>query len=196
MYIQVGSGKYGAKHVIGAVPSLQKEIVPEEKINEIDSYTKKVTSSARKKSNKDNAVIVDGMDDLLIRMARCCNPIPGDPIVGYITRGRGITVHTSICDRIDSGDIGRNIDVTWNTEFSFKHPVNIRVITHDKPGILSSISKSITSIKVNIRSALAKSLPDRKGSFIFEIEVKDYSELLKVTGIIEGHEEVISVTRV
>ncbi|MFT6068332.1 MAG: GTP pyrophosphokinase [Bacteriovoracaceae bacterium] len=196
MYIQVGSGRYSPKDVIQAIPSLRKEDDSDSKIDELDTYTKKVTSTARKKSNKDNAVIVDGMDDLMVRMARCCNPIPGDGIVGYITRGRGITVHTAVCDRIDAGDIGRNIDVDWNTEFSFKHPVNIRVITHDKPGILSSISKSITSIGVNIRSALAKSLPDRKGSFIFEIEVKDYSELLKVTGMIEGHEEVISVTRV
>tara|TARA_Y100000590_G_scaffold281237_2_gene316264 strand:- start:146567 stop:148750 length:2184 start_codon:yes stop_codon:yes gene_type:complete len=196
LFIQIGSGKYGPKEFINTIPSLKKEEDVDEKIDELDSYTKKVTSTARKKSNKDNAVIVDGMDDLMVRMARCCNPIPGDPIVGYITRGRGITVHTATCDRIDSGDIGRNIEVNWNTEFSFKHPVNIRVITHDKPGILSNISKSITSIGVNIRSALAKSLPDRKGSFIFEIEVKDYSELLKVTGMIEGHEEVISVTRV
>jgi len=196
LFIQIGSGKYGPKEFINTIPSLKKEEDADEKIDELDTYTKKVTSTARKKSNKDNAVIVDGMDDLMVRMARCCNPIPGDPIVGYITRGRGITVHTATCDRIDSGDIGRNIEVNWNTEFSFKHPVNIRVITHDKPGILSNISKSITSIGVNIRSALAKSLPDRKGSFIFEIEVKDYSELLKVTGMIEGHEEVISVTRV
>lgn len=196
MFIQVGSGKYSAKEVVQSIPSLKKEDAEEEKIDELDSYTKKVTSTARKKSNRDNAVIVDGMDDLMVRMGKCCNPIPGDPIVGYITRGRGITVHTASCDRVDSGDIGRNIEVSWNTEFSFKHPVNIRVITHDKPGILSSISKSITSIGVNIRSALAKSLPDRKGSFIFEIEVKDYSELLKVTGMIEGLDEVISVTRV
>lgn len=196
LFIQVGAGKYSAREVVEAIPSLKKEEKLEKEISELDTYTKKITSSARRKSNKDNAILVDGMDDLMVRMARCCNPIPGDPIVGYVTRGRGITVHTSSCDRIDSVEVGRNIEVNWNSEFSFKHPVNIRVITHDKPGILSSISKSITSISVNIRSALAKSLPDRKGSFIFEIEVKDYSELLKVIGMIEGHEEVISVTRV
>lgn len=84
----------------------------------------------------------------------------------------------------------------WNPEFGFKHPVKIRVITHDKPGILSSISKAINGHGVNIRSALAKSLPDTKGSFIFEIEVKDYSELLGVISVIEALEEVISVIRV
>ena len=75
--------------------------------------------------------------------------------------------------------MNRDIMVEWNPDFSFKHPVNVRVITHDKPGILSNLSKTINSMGINIRSALAKSLPDRKGSFIFEVEVKDYSELLK-----------------
>ena len=165
-------------------------------LEEIDTFSKTLSKNARKKSNKDNAVIVDGMSDLMVRMARCCNPIPGDPIIGYITRGRGITVHTAGCNRVDAGDIGRNVTVEWNSEFSFKHPVNIRVITHDKPGILSQISKNINNIGVNIRSALAKSLPDRKGSFIFEIEVNDFSELLKTINCVEAIEEVISVNRV
>jgi GTP diphosphokinase / guanosine-3',5'-bis(diphosphate) 3'-diphosphatase len=198
LYIQIGSGKISPKDVVEEIPSLKKEkLIEPSKIEEINSYTKELTKKVRRKSNKDNAVIVDGMEDLLVRMAKCCNPIPGDPIVGYITRGRGITVHTGICERMsNSVDVGRSIDVQWNTEFSFKHPVNIRVITHDKPGILSQISKTINSIDVNIRSAMAKSLPDRKGSFIFEVEVKDYSELLKTIGAIESLEEVISVTRI
>jgi GTP pyrophosphokinase len=136
------------------------------------------------------------MDDVMVRMARCCNPIPGDPIVGYVTRGRGITVHTASCNRVEAGDLNRGVSVEWNSEFSFKHPVNIRVITHDRPGILSQISKSITGIGVNIRSALAKSLQDRKGSFVFEVEVKDYSELLKTISTLEGLEEVIAVNRI
>ena len=136
------------------------------------------------------------MSDLVVRLARCCNPIPGDSIIGFITRGRGITVHTSSCNRVDAESLSRNVKVAWNGHFSFNHPVNIRVITQDKPGILSLISKTINNTGVNIRSALAKSMPDRKGSFIFEIEVKDYSELLKTISGIESLEEVISVTRV
>ena len=103
----------------------------------LDQYSQKLNQVARRKSHKDNAVIVDGLDDIVVRMARCCNPIPGDPIKGYITRGRGITVHTSNCTRMDQGEMNRDIYVEWNPDFSFKHPVNVRVITHDKPGILS-----------------------------------------------------------
>jgi GTP pyrophosphokinase len=197
LYIQVGAGKYAPNDVLSHIPSLKihaKE--DDEKQKEISTYSQKLSQAARKKSHRDNAVIVDGLDDVMVRMARCCNPIPGDPIVGYITRGRGITVHTAGCTRVDQGELARTVSVEWNDQFQFKHPVNIRVITHDKPGILSQISKGINSIGVNIRSAIAKSLPDRKGSFIFEVEVKDYSELLKTISSVEAIEEVISVNRV
>ncbi len=195
-YANVGSGKYSTKQVIEWLPKENiKEDVAQKQLEELDSFSKKISNTARKKSNKDNAVIVDGMHDVMVRMARCCNPIPGDPIVGYITRGRGITVHTASCTRIDTCELGRRVEVEWNSEFSFKHPVNIRIVTHDKPGMLTSISQSINSIGINIKSAIAKSMPDRKGSFIFEIEVADYSELLKVIGNIESLEEVLSVMR-
>lgn len=197
LYQYIGAGKFTVQNVIELLPTLkssQKEEELKKKIEEVDTLSKKLSKSARRKSNKDNAVIVDGMDDVLVRMARCCNPIPGDPILGFVTRGRGITVHKEDCSRIEL-DMSRRIHVEWNPDFSFKHPVNVRIITHDKPGILSTISKAINNIGVNIRSALAKSLQDRKGSFVFEIEVKDYSELLKTISAIEAIEEVITVTR-
>ena len=200
MFINVGSGKSTVHQALKHIPSLKKRIQDEtaekDKLKQIDQYSEKLSKAARRKSHKDNAVIVDGLDDIMVRMARCCNPIPGDPIKGYITRGRGITVHTAQCTRMDQAEMGRDVHVEWNPDFGFSHPVNIRVITHDKPGILSNISKTINNSGVNIRSALAKSLPDRKGSFIFEIEVKDYSELLKICSQVESHEEVISVNRV
>lgn len=200
--VQVGSGKFTAKQVLEYIPSLKDEVSKQdinnvdEKIAEIESYSNKMTKNVRKKTHSDNAVVVDGMSDVMVRMAKCCNPIPGDTIVGFITRGRGITVHTSTCNRVDAETLIRTIKVSWNQGFNFNHPVSIRVMTQDKPGILSLISKTINNSGINIRSAMAKSMPDRKGSFIFEIEVRDYSELLKTISGIESLEEVISVTRV
>lgn len=196
--VLVGSGKFSAKDVIEAIPALRdladKQEIPE--IAEIEKYSSEITKNVRKKTHGDNAVIVDGMSDVMVRMAKCCNPIPGDSIVGFITRGRGITVHKNDCNRVDAETLVRTIKVSWNKGFSFTHPVSVRVMTQDKPGILSLISKTINNSGINIRSAMAKSMPDRKGSFIFEIEVKDYSELLKTISSIEALEEVISVTRV
>ncbi len=196
LFVQVGAGKLWPKDIVKHISSIQIGGDEEEKLKEVDAYSKRLNQTARKKAHRDNAVIVDGIDDMVVRMARCCNPIPGDPIIGYITRGRGVTVHTAACNRVEQGDLSRTTYVEWNDEFEFKHPVNVKVITHDKPGILSQISRIINGAGINIRSALAKSLPDRKGSFIFEVEVKDYSELLKTISSIESIEEVITVHRV
>ena len=196
LLIQIGFGKIKVHDVLKAASSVKADDLDEkEEIKEIDSFSSRLKKTVRKKSGSDNAVIVDGLDDLMVRMARCCNPIPGDPIIGYITRGRGVTVHTKSCDRVNDHELERSVFVEWNQSFNFKHPVAIRVITLDKPGILSLISNQITNLGINIRSAMAKSLPDRRGSFIFEIEVGDYSELLKSINNIEELEEVISVTR-
>ncbi len=197
LYLHLGSGRFHLKQILELLPSVdfKEEEDPEKTKKKYDSLFKQVSQSAKKSSNRKNAIIVDGLDDILVRMGKCCNPIPGDPVVGFITRGRGITVHTKICKRITDSEDSRRVYVEWNAEYSFRHAVSIRVITHDRPGILSRITNNIHGYGTNIKSALAKSLPDMKGSFLFEIEVKDYSEYLKVVSIIEAMEEVISVNR-
>jgi len=198
VFVNIGSGHLSVKDVLIGLASVNftetEEIDLKEEAEE-ESYFKKVSKSARKSTSHDNAVIVDGLDDIVVKMGRCCNPIPGDPIAGIITRGRGITVHTIGCNRIVDIEKARQIRVEWNKHYTFSHPVNIKVTTHDKPGILSKISKSINNSGINIRSAIARSMPDQKGNFIFEIEVKDYSELLRTISSIEQMEEVISVSR-
>jgi len=198
LFVNLGSHHINVREVLLLIESVnfseEDELELKEEVSE-ESYYKKVTKTARKTSSNDNAVIVDGLDDILVKMGRCCNPIPGDPIIGLITKGRGITVHTSSCARISEVESTRQILVEWNKHYTFSHPVNIKVTTHDKPGILSKISKSINNAGINIRSAIARSMPDQKGSFIFEIEVKDYSELLRTISSIEQMEEVISVSR-
>lgn len=199
LQLHIGSGRYHVKQILENLPSVDyKEELEEDKQKkkrEVDSLYNQISNTAKKTSNKDNAVIVDGLDDIMVRMGKCCNPIPGDPIIGFITRGRGITIHTKGCQRVNEIEDSRKIYVEWNRDYSFRHPVSIRVITHDRPGILSRITNNIHGHGINIKSAIAKSLPDMKGSFLFEIEVKDYSEYLKVVSIIEAMEEIISVMR-
>ncbi|HXH75029.1 MAG TPA: bifunctional (p)ppGpp synthetase/guanosine-3',5'-bis(diphosphate) 3'-pyrophosphohydrolase [Bacteriovoracaceae bacterium] len=199
LFVNIGSNHIPIKDVLVSIPSISfaegDELDFKEEDKDLESFYKKITKTARKSSGNDNAVIVDGLDDIMVKMGRCCNPIPGDPITGLITRGRGITVHTVGCVRIAEVEKTRQIMVEWNKHYTFSHPVNIKVTTHDKPGILSKISKSINTAGINIRSAVARSMPDQKGNFIFEIEVKDYSELLRTISSIEQMEEVISVSR-
>jgi len=199
LFVNIGSNHLPIKDVLVSIPSIAftetDELEFKEEEKDLESYYKKIAKTARKSTSKDNAVLVDGLDDIVVKMGRCCNPIPGDPITGIITRGRGITVHTVGCPRIAEMEKARSLLVEWNKHYTFSHPVNIKVTTHDKPGILSKISKSINNAGINIRSAIARSMPDQKGNFIFEIEVKDYSELLKTISSIEQMEEVISVSR-
>lgn len=191
----IGSGRILVKKVLEILPSVEYVEAEESKKKDYDTLFKKVSGAANKTAHRDNAIIVDGLDDIVVRMGKCCNPIPGDPITGFITRGRGITIHTLKCLRVKESDDARKVDVAWNSHYGFRHAVAIRVITHDRPGILSRITNNINAQGVNIKSAIAKSLPDLKGSFLFEVEVKDYSEFLKVVSIIEAMEEVISANR-
>lgn len=196
LYYHIGAGRYTMKQVLELIPSI--DFVEEESgqpKKSFESLYKQISNKAKKTSNKENAIIVDGLEDILVRMGKCCNPIPGDPIVGFITRGRGITIHTKICQRVHEVEDTRKTFVEWNPEYTFRHPVNVRVITHDRPGILSRITNNMHGHGINIKSAIARSLPDMKGSFLFEVEVKDYSEYLKVVSIIEAMEEIISVNR-
>ena len=199
LFQNIGAGRIPVRRVFEHAPSIDyvnEEVSQQQaKSEEFDTLYKKLSNTAKKSSNRDNAVIVDGLDDIVVRMGKCCNPIPGDPISGFITRGRGITIHTGSCARMLEIDEMRKVFVEWNSDYAFRHPVSLRVIVHDRPGILSRISNNINSLNVNIKSAIAKSMPDLKGSFLFEIEVKDYSEFLKVVSIIEAMEEVITVTR-
>lgn len=193
-YVSIAAGNTLIREVIQSFPSVRVNETPEAK-NQIESLFHKVQTQAKKIANKDNAVLVEGGDDIQVRLGRCCSPIPGDDILGFITKGRGITIHSFKCNRIGELDLERRIDVMWNPSYNQKHSVNIKVVTHDKPGILSSISKNINNIGINIKSAIARSMPDQKGSFIFEVEVKDYSEFMKLIGTVEAMEEVISVER-
>lgn len=199
LFVNIGSNHLSIKDVLIAIPSIHfsetDEIDFKEEDKELESFYNRTQKTARKSTSNDNAVIVDGLDDIVVKMGRCCNPIPGDPITGIITRGRGITVHAIGCNRVVEIEQSRQVHVEWNKNYTFSHPVNIKVTTHDKPGILSKISKSINNAGINIRSAIARSMPDQKGSFIFEVEVKDYSELLRTISAVEQMEEVISVGR-
>jgi GTP pyrophosphokinase len=146
-------------------------------------------------STSDHQVIVDGIDDIQVRMGKCCNPIPGDSVMGFITKGRGISVHLLTCGKLKEFEENRHIEVQWNKNYQKKYAVGLRIVTNDRPGILAHLSKTINNIGINIRSATARSGPDRKGYFMFEVEVKDIADFQRVSSTLSALEEVISVER-
>ena len=120
------------------------------------------------------------MEDVLIRFGRCCDPLPGERIVGFITRGRGVTVHTIDCPRVLESDPQRRVDVVWESGASGMRPINLEVVCVDQPGMLAAITKSISGVGVNISRAQVQSTPDKQALNSFEIVVGTADQLNKV----------------
>jgi GTP diphosphokinase / guanosine-3',5'-bis(diphosphate) 3'-diphosphatase len=147
----------------------------------------------------DQGVRIRGVEDLLVRFAKCCNPLPGDAIVGFITRGRGLTVHARECLTVAKSVLDRErlIDVEWDVEEPAKRPVRIAVyISNDRPGLLSEITGAISSRNGNITKAEVTVTDDRRGINNFVVEVADLRQLQEIMAAIRGVADVINVERV
>ena len=147
----------------------------------------------------DEEVMLLGADDLLMRFARCCSPLPGDEIVGFITRGRGVSVHSADCPNVDQllYDPERKISVSWDAAPKTAHQVKIRVtIGKDRPGILAAISTAISASKINIAQADVRVTEDRKGLNTFTLEVSDLKQLQSAMGAIRQIDGVMGVERI
>jgi GTP pyrophosphokinase len=139
-------------------------------------------------------VRISGIDDVLVRFGRCCNPVPGDPIVGFITRGRGVTVHTIGCEKALTLDPARRVDVTWDVKGDFKRLVSVKVVTEDRPGILAKVSQTFSEEGINIASANVRAHGDR-AVLSFEVSVQDLKQLTSVMRSIERIDGIHSVER-
>ncbi len=200
LYIALGYGRSLPEHVLEhLIPKEEREAFQREKPKpEEESFLKRVFASARKRSNSKNAIIVSNLDEVLIRFARCCNPLPGDSIVGFITRGRGVTVHTATCTKGIDSDAERRVEVRWNLQekANISRIVRVRVLSGDEPGLLALMSQTISSCGVNIASANIRTTKDQKAIAIFEIQVMDTAQLQKVMSALEAKKGVIAVERV
>ena len=141
-------------------------------------------------------VRVKGVGDILIRYAKCCSPIPGDPIVGFITRGKGVTVHLQSCPTvINEREVGRLIDVEWESQATQTYPIAIRVEAYDRTGLLSDITQVVAENKVNILAASVAVNPDHTAVVTATLQVHSVSQLARVMSRIENLKDVLSVQR-
>ncbi|MGA7827804.1 MAG: bifunctional (p)ppGpp synthetase/guanosine-3',5'-bis(diphosphate) 3'-pyrophosphohydrolase [Geobacteraceae bacterium] len=186
----VGYGKLSCKQILG-------KLLSEEKLAETreqkESRVSKTLGKLSKKSS--SAIQVDGLDDVMVRFGKCCNPLPGDEVVGFITRGRGVTIHTADCSFAMESDPERRLEVTWSKGKRAALPVKIRVTCHDQKGILANITQVIANCEANISSASIHRTVDQKGENLFEIEVTDLEHLTRVLNSIMHVPGVIKVER-
>ena len=181
----VGYGKVSAKRIVN-------QFVPEE-----EAETALITEEKKKKSPSSVGISLTGIEDILVRFARCCNPIPGDEIAGYISRGRGVTVHTANCPNVEGMDGERIVDVQWNIKEKQTYPVHMRVVCRDKKGLLAEVSTVISSLDINISHAEVETRPaDMQAILSFELDVNDLQQFNQVLAAIKKLKSVISVERV
>ena len=143
------------------------------------------------------SVQVRGGRDLLMQLSRCCNPVPGDRILGYITRGRGLTIHSVECPNLGALDYDRNrlVEVEWDTATPGQHAVNISVIAEDRTGVLANVSSAIAGSDANISRAEIMTREDRKAELHFVVEISDTNHLNRVLKAIERVNGVITARR-
>ncbi len=141
-------------------------------------------------------VRVKGVGDLLVRFAKCCHPIPGDPIVGFITRGKGVTVHLQSCPTVlNEREVPRLIEVEWEAAPAQTYPIAIRVEGYDRTGLLNDITQVVAENKVNIVAAAVHVNPDHTAIVTATLQVASVSQLARVMSRIEGLKDVLSVQR-
>jgi guanosine-3',5'-bis(diphosphate) 3'-pyrophosphohydrolase len=141
-------------------------------------------------------VRVKGVGDLLVRFANCCSPIPGDPITGYVTRGKGVTIHRANCPSVLSErDIERLIDVDWESVDQQTYPITVRIEALDRAGLLNEITNVVAEAKVNIVAASIGTHPDATATISATLKVTSLEQLSKVLTKIERIRDVTSVSR-
>jgi guanosine-3',5'-bis(diphosphate) 3'-pyrophosphohydrolase len=203
LYSSLGYGKVSAKQVVdrlipqpvatdGTVIAPPPEPAPEEE--------SKLTAALKKalRIGTDETVKVHGAHDLLVYLGKCCNPIRGEPIIGYITRGKGISVHSSKCPNLEKllYNPERRIEVEWSGKGEAPQQVKVSIWTEDKPGMLAEISTAIVNSRTNIRTVQAQTFPDKHGQIELTLEINDTKHLDRVLSSIRSVEGVLEVERI
>jgi len=147
------------------------------------------------RSKKAESVSIKGVDDVLVRFAKCCNPLPGDAIVGYISRGRGVTVHTCDCPNVNSMETERLLAVYWEGQEDKPYPAKIRILTRNQPGALAEVATLLAQEGVNIDSGSFHSNVDGATENLFTVEVRDASSLYRAIEKLNALKNVIEATR-
>jgi len=184
LYFLIGHAKISVHQVIN-------KLVPESEREEIPTVKK---PAERRRDNK-QFISLKGVDEVLYHIAKCCMPVPGDDIIGFITRGKGISVHRKDCENIKHLEKERLIEVFWTSDGSSKVQTKISLECLDKAGILATITGLLSANNVNITAVKANSTADKRAFIEFTIEVKDRNHLSDIINKINQIPEVLLIKR-
>jgi GTP pyrophosphokinase len=200
----VGYGKISASQILQKVLPPERLNTPRDGVEPVKQGNGLLSAPGRltelfkrvaQRTRTSGGVRIGGIDDVLVRYGKCCSPVPGDAIVGFITRGRGVTVHTKGCRKAMEADLERRVDVSWDVQGEFKRVVNLKVKSDDRKGLLAKMSETFADVGVNIVQATARG--GEKGAVsMFEVEISNIQQLNEVLRAIGQIPGVHSVERV
>jgi GTP pyrophosphokinase len=194
LLVAIGYGKVSPEHAADAVLVDRREAdgaAPPVQAPESPSTAIRRTSTKRSIAG----IKVQGEADILVKFAKCCSPVPGDTIVGFISRGHGVVIHTRDCPKALDLDPARRVDVAWDDESRTLRPVAVQVTCEDRPGLLASISRSFTEHGVNISQAKCRTTEDGRAINTFQVTVAHLDQLRTVLHSLHSIEGVVSATR-
>ncbi len=198
LLVALGYGKISPSRITEKLePPAEEKVPAPEAAQDAEDLSEKIAQVFKKPGKKSKSgILVQGLDDVMVRFAKCCHPIPGDSLIGVITRGRGVTVHTEGCQKLSEIPHERRIEVNWDSSHEFQHNVGIRITSDDRPGLLANISAVLADSKVNILSVHAKVEKNANAICNFVVGVGSLEQLQDVIKKIEKIRGVHAAERV
>jgi guanosine-3',5'-bis(diphosphate) 3'-pyrophosphohydrolase len=194
MYSALG---YGGIPVGTVISRLLEEYRKANEPAAVETIDKEVPAQREKEVPK-NGVKVKGIDNIMVRFARCCNPVPGDSIIGYITRGRGVSIHRADCVNLtdDFVDSNRLVEVSWSNEYKTSYNAEIQIVVQDRQGILADITNTIADMKINVTAINARTARNKVVVININLEIYDTKQLENVMRKLSRVRDVMDVFRV
>ena len=188
LYEALGYSKISSQQIISKFESIEQD--KEEK--EIENLKKN-----KSKKSTDKGIRVKGMDDILVRLSQCCNPVPGDDIVGYITRGRGVSIHRTDCPNLKGlkEDKDRFIDVSWKNNHNQSYQVDLRINSVNRKGLVSDITSLIKDAGVNLLSVHARTTRHNRAHVNLSVELSSIEHMRDLINKLNGLDGVLNVSR-
>ena len=176
---------------------LVRDLLPPETFEEEEEEPGAITSFFNRiRTRSESPVLINGVEDVMVSYAQCCNPLPGETVTGFITRGRGITVHLSGCPQLLALEPERRIKVQWHGTGKAKHTGEVRILCNDKPGMLAEVGAVCKTVGINVTKLEAKSIDDNKAILDLEVTITDVKELERFMRNLEKVSGILTVDRV
>jgi GTP pyrophosphokinase len=196
LYLQIGYEKRTPADVVARLFPMSPDETEGEGTAAVEpSHEIEVARPARPARRAVGGIQVAGEAEVMVRFAKCCNPVPGEPITAFTTRGRGVLVHLADCERALDPDPDRKVEVAWDEAAAIQRPVVVEVVATDRPGILANLSRAFSEQEINIAQAKCRTTPDSRGINTFHFNVRHIDQLRTLIRALYSVEGVISVTR-